>query len=138
MGSKFNAPETREVEATTTSMGNFSSDGGGIIGSSNSEGDNLGGATIGSGEASSVGKTGYIEAQFRAFSPPKVISDVVAPIDEEHKLGGGLATNNAGARLMEVIARAKERANQRRLLSGTAEEVRAKARALEELLSKDT
>lgn len=59
------------------------------------------------------------------------------PADEELRPGGGLGPNNAGARLMEIIARAKKQSDQRRLLSGTAEEVRAKAKALEDLLSKE-
>mmetsp|Transcript_12578 Transcript_12578/g.20757 ORF Transcript_12578/g.20757 Transcript_12578/m.20757 type:complete len:814 (-) Transcript_12578:160-2601(-) len=45
--------------------------------------------------------------------------------------------NSASARLFEVIEKAKERADQRRLLSGAAEEVKVKAQALEELLARD-
>jgi hypothetical protein len=45
--------------------------------------------------------------------------------------------SDASARLFEVIERAKERADQRRLLTGAAKDVKAQARALEELLSAD-
>lgn len=43
-------------------------------------------------------------------------------------------SSDAGAKLFEMLDKAKERADQRRLLSGAAQEVRAKARALEVLL----
>jgi len=46
---------------------------------------------------------------------------------------GGPQCSGATARLMQVMEQVKERADQRRLLSGAAEEVRVKARALEEL-----
>jgi DNA repair exonuclease SbcCD ATPase subunit len=54
---------------------------------------------------------------------------------DDGELRAGL--NDAGARLMDVIARAKKRADQRRILSGTANEVRVKAKALEKLLFED-
>merc|ERR1712039_934348 len=46
-------------------------------------------------------------------------------------------SSDAGAKLFEMLDKAKERADQRRLLSGAAQEVRAKARALEVLLLED-
>lgn len=52
-------------------------------------------------------------------------------------MGSGGVANNASARLFEVIEKAKVRADQRRLLSGAAEEVKVKAQALEELLECD-
>lgn len=56
--------------------------------------------------------------------------------DDDGSAGGAIAgeTGSAGARLFQMIERAKERAQHRRLLSGAAEEVKAKARELEELL----
>lgn len=75
---------------------------------------------------------------------PRQAAEPKAPVptQEKPRHGGGNylpapTYNSAGARLMEAIAKAKERADARRLLSGTAEDVRAKARALEELLTRD-
>lgn len=48
-----------------------------------------------------------------------------------------VAFSGAGERLFAMIERAKERADQRRLLRGAAEEVRSRAHALEELLAKE-
>eukprot|EP00747_Dinoflagellata_sp_TGD_P064200 gnl/TRDRNA2_/TRDRNA2_153790_c0_seq1.p1 gnl/TRDRNA2_/TRDRNA2_153790_c0~~gnl/TRDRNA2_/TRDRNA2_153790_c0_seq1.p1 ORF type:complete len:682 (-),score=151.25 gnl/TRDRNA2_/TRDRNA2_153790_c0_seq1:110-1993(-) len=45
--------------------------------------------------------------------------------------------NSASAHLFDMIERAKERADQRRLLSSAAEEVKARASALEELLDRE-
>lgn len=45
--------------------------------------------------------------------------------------------SEASAKLFEMIERAKERADKRKNLSGAAEEVKAKAKSLEELLTKD-
>jgi len=44
-------------------------------------------------------------------------------------------TNSASQRLFDVIEKAKERADARRLLTGAAEDVKVKAQALEELLA---
>lgn len=49
-----------------------------------------------------------------------------------------VAAHEAGTRLFEMIARAKERAGQRRLLRGTQEELRVKAHALEELFARES
>merc|ERR1719321_638254 len=46
-----------------------------------------------------------------------------------------MPTNSASQRLFDVIEKAKERADARRLLTGAAEDVKVKAQALEELLA---
>lgn len=64
-------------------------------------------------------------------------SEGLALLDEHESMVEPEPAREAGTRLFEMIERAKQRADQRRLLSGTAEEVRVKAHALEELLARE-
>lgn len=80
------------------------------------------------------GYTGIIADPTSSEGAPSVGSIPGSPLIGSN---GRLPANSASQRLFDVIEKAKERADQRRLLSGAAEEVKVKAQALEELLAND-
>jgi hypothetical protein len=81
--------------------------------------------------------SGGSPVQQSSADPALAITGGDATTENGIALANGVMAKSASARLFDVIEKAKERADQRRLLSGAAEEVKVKAQALEELLAND-